>query len=104
MPSSRRDAVTIAPWTEAERNAALAQVPEWRLEEGGAAIVREMVFADFAEAFAFMVRVAAQAEALGHHPEWTNVWNRVSIRLTTHDAGGLTGQDMALARAIEGAV
>ena len=70
----------------------------------GAAILREMVFADFAEAFAFMVRVAAEAEALGHHPEWTNVWNRISIRLTTHDAGGLTGQDIALARAIEGAV
>ena len=96
--------MTIAPWSEAERAAALAQVPGWRLEEGGAAILREMVFADFAEAFAFMVRVAAEAEALGHHPEWTNVWNRISIRLTTHDAGGLTGQDIALARAIEGAV
>jgi 4a-hydroxytetrahydrobiopterin dehydratase len=63
---------------------------------------RELVFADFAEAFAFMGRVAVEAERLGHHPDWSNSWNRVVIDLCTHDAGGrITDLDLALARAID---
>lgn len=63
---------------------------------------RELAFADFAEAFAFMGRVAVEAERLGHHPDWSNSWNRVVIDLRTHDAGGrITDLDLALARAID---
>jgi 4a-hydroxytetrahydrobiopterin dehydratase len=60
-----------------------------------------MKFADFNAAFGFMTRVALVAEKLDHHPEWSNVWNRVTITLTTHDAGGLSGRDLALAEAID---
>jgi 4a-hydroxytetrahydrobiopterin dehydratase len=58
-------------------------------------------FADFSEAFAFMTRVALLAEKADHHPEWSNVWNRVDILLTTHDAGGLSTRDIAMAQAID---
>lgn len=61
---------------------------------------RSFRFSDFSEAWAFMSRVALLAEAQDHHPDWTNVWNRVDIRLTTHDAGGLTDKDRRLAEAI----
>ena len=61
---------------------------------------RELEFADFSEAFAFMVRVALLAEKLNHHPDWSNSWNRVVIDLTSHDAGGLTARDTRLAEAI----
>jgi 4a-hydroxytetrahydrobiopterin dehydratase len=84
-----------------ERDAALAEVPKWRLSDDGLAIDRHLRFADFSEAFAFMTRVALLAEKADHHPEWTNVWNRVSITLTTHDAGGLTSRDLDLAKAID---
>lgn len=73
-------------------------------ERRGAVLHRDLVFADFAEAFAFMARVAAEAERLGHHPDWSNSWNRVAIDLTTHDAGGLTDLDLALAAAIDALV
>ena len=62
---------------------------------------RELRFSDFPAAFGFMAQVALVAEAMGHHPEWSNVWNRVTIDLTTHDAGGLTGLDASLASRIE---
>lgn len=78
---------------------ALAGLPEWTLREGRLAC--EWTFADFQQAFAFMTRVAALAEAQGHHPDWSNVYNRVSIELWTHDAGGITRQDLRLARAID---
>ena len=65
---------------------------------------RELRFADFSAAFGFMVRVALAAETLGHHPEWCNVWNRVTINLTTHDTGGLSNLDLELARQIDGFV
>lgn len=66
---------------------------------------REFVFADFTEAFAFMTRVAFVAERLGHHPDWSNSYNRVVIRLTTHDAGSVvTDNDRAMAAAIDGLV
>jgi 4a-hydroxytetrahydrobiopterin dehydratase len=94
--------MAIAQLTEAERNEALARLPHWALLEDGLAITRTFRFADFAEAFGFMTRVAILAEKADHHPEWFNVYNRVGITLTTHDAGGLSQRDVALARAIDG--
>jgi len=76
-------------------------LPEWRLTNGRDAIERSFRFADFSAAWGFMSRVALLAEQRGHHPEWSNVWNRVDITLSTHDAGGLTELDVALARAID---
>ena len=76
-------------------------VPDgWILEEGGKALVRTLKFADFSEAFGFLTRVALHAEKMDHHPEFTNVWNRVDFRLTSHDAGGVTDRDVKLAEAI----
>lgn len=86
--------------SDAERDAALAQLPGWTLRTDGLAIQRTLKFADFTEAFGFMTRVALQAEKADHHPEWFNVWNRVDITLTTHDAGGLSQRDVALAKVI----
>ncbi|WP_411870353.1 4a-hydroxytetrahydrobiopterin dehydratase [Vulcanococcus limneticus] len=80
--------------------AALASaLPSWQLRDGK--LHRALQFDDFAAAFGFMARVALIAEGLGHHPEWSNVWNRVVIDLTTHDAGGLTALDLELARRID---
>ena len=76
-------------------------VPDgWSLEGGGKALVRTVKFKDFSEAFAFLTRVAMHAEKVDHHPEFTNVWNRVAFRLTTHDTGGVTDRDVKLAEAI----
>lgn len=72
----------------------------WTLEEGGKALTRTVTFKDFSEAFGFLSRVALHAEKVDHHPEFTNVWNRVDFRLTSHDAGGVTDRDVALAAAI----
>jgi len=72
----------------------------WTLEEGGKAIVRTLKFKDFSEAFGFLTRVAMHAEKVDHHPEFTNVWNRVDFRLTSHDAGGVTERDRKLAEEI----
>ncbi len=90
----------IAKLTDAQRDAALAGLPDWTLRSDGLAISRRFTFADFGEAFAFMTRVALYAEKADHHPEWANVWNRVDITLTTHDAGGLSERDVAMAEAI----
>ena len=84
------------PLTQAERDALAA----WDIS--GTALHRDFVFRDFSQAWGFMSRVALLAEQHAHHPDWSNVWNRVSITLTTHDAGGLTAKDIALARAIDG--
>lgn len=81
----------------------LKALPLWTLEPGGKAIRRSLTFPDFAAAFGFMARIALVAEKADHHPEWSNVWNRVDVRLTTHDAGGLTPRDFALAAAIDAA-
>ncbi|MCT0226218.1 4a-hydroxytetrahydrobiopterin dehydratase [Synechococcus sp. CS-1328] len=82
-----------------EQISALAsELPGWSLVNGK--LHRDLRFADFNEAFGFMARVALIAEAMGHHPEWSNVWNRVVIDLTTHDAGGLSDLDVELARRI----
>ena len=78
------------------------QIPDgWLLEEGGKALVRTFKFSNFSEAFAFLARVAMHAEKVDHHPEFTNVWNRVDFRLTTHDADGVTPRDIELAKAID---
>ena len=87
--------------SEAERAEALDALPDWDYDEGRDAISRSIVFTDFAEAFCFMTQVALIAERADHHPEWTNVWNRVEITLTTHDAGGLSERDIDLATAID---
>lgn len=84
-----------------ERAALPGSLPQWILAEGRDAIRREFRFKDFSQAFGFMARVALLAEQHNHHPEWFNVWNLVRIELSTHDAGGLTGKDIALARAID---
>ena len=77
------------------------EIPDgWSLEDGGKALVRCLKFRDFSEAFAFLTRVAMHAEKVNHHPEFTNVWNRVDFRLTTHDTGGVTERDLKLAEAI----
>jgi 4a-hydroxytetrahydrobiopterin dehydratase len=76
---------------------ALGRLDGWRGAEGRDAIVKEYRFNDFIEAFAFMARVALFAEKHDHHPEWSNVYNRVDVTLTTHDAGGVTDKDVALA-------
>ena len=72
----------------------------WSLEEGEKALVRTIKFKDFSEAFGFLTRVALYAEKADHHPEFTNVWNRVDFRLTSHDAGSVTERDVALAETI----
>ena len=81
----------------------IAALPGWTLSADGLAITRQFKFADFQQAFAFMTRVALAAERADHHPEWSNVYNRVEMRLTTHDAGGLTERDFALATVADAA-
>lgn len=86
---------------DAERSALLARFPEWTHEPVRDAIARQFRFDDFAQAFGFMASVAIIAEKMDHHPEWSNVYNRVDILLTTHDADGLSERDAKLAEAIE---
>ena len=81
----------------------VAELPEWRYDELTGAISRKFAFADFAEAFSFMTEVALAAEKRDHHPEWSNVYNKVEVTWTTHDAGGLTELDIALARVCDAA-
>lgn len=95
---------SIPRLTDTERDAALARLPGWALRADGLAITRTFTFADFAEAFGFMARVAIHAEKADHHPEWCNVYNRVEITLTTHDAGGLSTRDVALAEVVDAMV
>jgi 4a-hydroxytetrahydrobiopterin dehydratase len=87
--------------SQKQAEAGLRDLTGWTLEAGAGAITRRFVFADFSEAFGFMARAALQAEKLDHHPEWTNVYKKVEVRLTTHDAGGVTELDLALARAMD---
>lgn len=86
--------------TDAERAALAQSLPDWPMVQGREAIARQFQFRDFSEAWGFMNRVALLAEGQNHHPEWSNVWNRVRIELSTHDAGGLTDNDVSLATAI----
>ena len=81
---------------------ALKGLPLWRVDEGEReAIARSLSFADFNAAFGFMTRVALLADKVDHHPEWSNVYNRVQVLLTTHDAGGVTQRDIDMARFID---
>ena len=91
----------IRKLTDAERKAALSELKGWSMVEGRDAIRKSFKFADFNAAFGFMSRVALAAEKADHHPEWFNVYNKVDIVLSTHDAGGLSGRDLALAQAID---
>jgi len=84
------------------RTKALASLTGWAEIEGRDAIGKSFKFKDFSEAWGFMARIALAAEKLDHHPEWFNVYNRVDITLSTHDAGGLSERDIALARHIDG--
>lgn len=79
----------------------LAAVSSWEIDAGETALTKQFRFADFSEAFGFMARAALVAEKLDHHPEWRNVYRTVDVRLTTHDAGGLTGLDFDLATAMD---
>jgi 4a-hydroxytetrahydrobiopterin dehydratase len=81
----------------------LGTLPHWRFDEARGAIRREFVFADFAQAFAFMTRIALAAEKADHHPEWFNVYNRVDMTLSTHDCHGLSQRDIDLARIADAA-
>ena len=92
MPKLRPDAIEVAR----------REFSDWTVDADG--MSRELKFANFKEAFAFMTEVAAAADRADHHPEWSNVYNEVSIQLTTHDADGLTEKDTALAREIERAL
>ena len=84
-----------------DRATALDRLGEWDVDDARDGITRQFIFKDFSEAFAFMTRVALLAEVQDHHPEWSNVWNRVDILLTTHDAGGLSQRDIKMATAID---
>jgi 4a-hydroxytetrahydrobiopterin dehydratase len=91
----------IAKLDAAARAALPATLPEWTVAADRDAIRRAFRFADFSQAWGFMARVALLAEAQDHHPEWSNVYNRVEIVLSTHDAGGLSERDVRLAKAID---
>lgn len=91
----------VSKLDDAARDAAMEQLPQWTYDNEASGIRRKLRFGDFAEAFGFMTRVAILAEKADHHPEWFNVYNRVEILLTTHDAGGLSQRDIDLALAID---
>ena len=84
-----------------EIESGLQALPGWSHDPSAAALRRSYKFRDFGEAFGFMTRVALAAEKADHHPEWSNVWNRVDVLLTTHDAGGLSTRDVQMAQAID---
>ena len=86
----------------AARDTALATLDGWTLVDGRDAISKTFTFGDFNAAFGFMSRAALKAEAMDHHPEWFNVWNKIDVVLSTHDAGGLTKLDMELAAFMDG--
>ena len=92
----------MAVLSESERDAALAGLDGWTYDATRNGIARSFRFADFNAAFAFMTRAALAAEQADHHPDWSNVWNRVDVLLSTHDAGGVTAKDIALARLMDG--
>jgi 4a-hydroxytetrahydrobiopterin dehydratase len=91
----------IQKLTSEERATQVAQLHGWQSVDGRDAIQRQFKFADFNEAFGFMTRVAIKAQEMDHHPEWSNVYNKVDITLSTHDANGLTERDIKLARFID---
>ena len=98
-------AAKIRKLTDEQRSVDLKVVEEagWKVQSDRDAIYKEFTFRDFNEAFGFMTRVALRADKVDHHPEWFNVYNRVNITLSTHDCGGLSERDIALATFIDGA-
>lgn len=90
----------VNPMSDAAVDAAIEKLPGWTKAEGRNAICRNFEFGDFNEAFAFMTRVALLAEKMDHHPEWFNVYRKVDVTLSTHDAGGITERDIKLATAM----
>ena len=86
---------------EAQRKTLAARLPGWTVADGRDALQKTFKFADFSAAFGFMTRAALAAEKMDHHPEWSNVWNRVEVTLSTHSAGGLTELDVKLAEAMD---
>ena len=92
--------MSIARLSENDVATLLTELPDWTLRADGKALERSFKFADFNAAFGFMTRVALYADKHDHHPEWSNVYNRVAITLTTHDADGLSQRDAAMARAL----
>lgn len=89
----------MAKLNDTELEAALESLPGWTLVDGK--MHREYAFADFVHAFGFMATSAIAIEAMEHHPEWSNVWNKVTVDLTTHDVGGITSKDILLANKLE---
>jgi 4a-hydroxytetrahydrobiopterin dehydratase len=87
--------------TGTTRAHALAALKGWKKVRGRDALSKDYRFSDFNEAFGFMTRVAIKADQMDHHPEWSNIYNNVSITLTTHDAGGVSARDVALAKFID---
>lgn len=83
------------------RRTALKEMSGWKEAPGRDAITRQFEFNDFNQAFAFMMRVALLAEKMDHHPEWSNVYNKIEVTLSTHDAGGVTENDLRMARAMD---
>jgi 4a-hydroxytetrahydrobiopterin dehydratase len=94
--------MSAIPLSPGQISALSTSLPDWSVLNGK--LHREFRFANFVEAFAFMAKVALIAEAMGHHPEWSNVWNRVTIDLVTHDTGGLSNLDVELANRIDAAI
>ena len=86
---------------DAESSNALEELDGWAHETSPSCLKKSFEFKDFNEAFGWMSRVALMAEKLNHHPEWSNVWNKVEVTLSTHDAGGVTEKDLKLARFME---
>ena len=93
--------MSVTKLDDAARAIVLNELPHWEYDTDAQGIRRKFSYTDFAEAFAFMTRVAILAEKADHHPEWSNVFNRVEILLTTHDAGGLSDRDISLAKVID---
>ena len=93
----------MAKLDDEARAAELANLPDWEMVEGRDAIKKTFTFKNFNQAFGFMTRVALKAEKMDHHPEWFNVYNRVEVTLSTHDADGLTLRDIELAKFMDGA-
>jgi len=89
----------IPKLSDTEINGALAKLPGWSARDGK--LHRDYVFPDFVHAFGFMATSAIAIEAMNHHPEWSNVWNKVTVDLVTHDSGGITVKDFALAEKLE---
>ncbi|CAH2773744.1 MAG: Pterin-4-alpha-carbinolamine dehydratase (EC [uncultured Paraburkholderia sp.] len=110
MPASARSDIhqiergrtIISKLTSEQRKTQIAKLHGWQMVDGRDAIKREFQFADFNEAFGFMTRVAIKAQEMDHHPEWFNVYNKVEITLSTHDANGITERDTKLAKFIDG--